>query len=251
MNNAIRNDRQRKNVLKNWETQAVTWLCSRMPPGVTSNQLTAFGLAGSGVIFTALFLGRAQRWWLLGGILGLAIHWFGDSLDGRLAYYRRQPRKWFGFVLDLMADWISLCLISAGFAVYFPRYKFIPITFMAAYGAGMLIAATRYKITGRYRIDSGRFGPTEMRLLIAAILVVEIALPQSVMLCGGFALLGMVSSDVVEFRRLLRTANKRDRVEAGKRQLVNAVPQFCKHKNQNSSLANNARISSWRRGNSC
>lgn len=224
MNNAIRNDRQRENVLKNWETRAVTWLCSRIPRWVTSNQLTTLGLAGSGMIFIALLLGQSNHWWLLGGIIGLAIHWFGDSLDGRLAYYRRRPRKWYGFVLDMMADWISLSLISAGFAVYFPRYKFIPIIFMTAYGAGMLIAATRYKITGRYRIDSGKFGPTEMRILIAAILVVEIALPQSVIFCGGVATLAMVNIDVIEFRRLLRSANKRDRAEASKRQPVNAVP---------------------------
>lgn len=224
MNSAIRNDRKRENALRNWETQTVTGLCSRMPRWVTSNQLTTFGLAGSGMIFTALFLGQSNHWWLLGGIIGLAIHWFGDSLDGRLAYYRRRPRKWYGFVLDMMADWISLCLISAGFAIYFPRYKFIPIIFMTAYGAGMLIAATRYKINGRYRIDSGKFGPTEMRLLIAAILVIEIALPQSVILCGSFATLGMVCSDAAEFRRLLHSANKRDRAEASKRQPVNAVP---------------------------
>jgi phosphatidylglycerophosphate synthase len=194
-----------------------------MPAWVTSNQLTAFGLLGAGVVFLALILGKLNRWWLLGGIGGLAMHWFGDSLDGRLAYYRRRPRKWYGFTLDIMADWVSLCVMSAGFALYSARCKFVPIIFMAAYGGGMLIAATRYKIAGQYRIDSGKFGPTEMRLVIAAILLVEIALPQSVIFCGSLATLCLLFSDVSEFKKLLHTANQRDRAETKQRQqLVSA-----------------------------
>jgi phosphatidylglycerophosphate synthase len=210
---SIKFQRRRQNFLMPFEAQTVTWLCCRMPGWVTSNRLTALGIAGAGLIFVALLLGRGERWWLLAGIVGLAIHWFGDSLDGRLAYYRGKPRKWYGFVLDVMADWISLCLVSAGFAVYFSRYKFVPVIFMAAYGAGMLIATTRYKITGKYRIDSGKFGPTEMRLVIAAILLVEIALPQSVIFFGSLATVLMLASDVIEFRRLLQAANRRDRSE--------------------------------------
>jgi phosphatidylglycerophosphate synthase len=213
MMTTIQSDRQRQNSLMNLETHAVTWLCCRMPAWVTSNQLTAFGLLGAGVVFLALILGKLNRWWLLGGISGLAMHWFGDSLDGRLAYYRRRPRKWYGFTLDIMADWVSLCVMSAGFAMYFARCKFVPIIFMAAYGAGMLIAATRYKITGQYRIDSGKFGPTEMRLVIAAILLVEIALPQSVIFCSSLATFCLLLSDLSEFKKLLNTANQRDHAE--------------------------------------
>jgi phosphatidylglycerophosphate synthase len=215
----IQSDRQRQNGLMKLETRAVTWLCRRMPRRVTSNQLTAFGLCGAGVVFLALLMGKHNRWWLLSGIIGLAMHWFGDSLDGRLAYYRRQPRKWYGFTLDIMADWVSLCMMSAGFAFYFGRYKFVPIVFMAAYGAGMLIAATRYKITGHYRIDSGKFGPTEMRLIIAAILLMEIAWPPSMLLCSSLATLCMLISDLIEFRQLLHAADMRDRNER------NAKPQ--------------------------
>jgi phosphatidylglycerophosphate synthase len=214
---SIQSERRRQNFLMQLEARIVASFCRRMPGWVTSNRLTVFGIAGAGLVFSALLLGRSERWWLLAGIIGLAIHWFGDSLDGRLAYYRGAPRKWYGFVLDVMADWISVCLISAGFAVYFTRYKFVPIIFMAAYGAAMLIAATRYKIAGHYRIDSGKFGPTEMRLVIAAILLVEIVLPQSVIVSGGFAALLMLASDAIEFRQLLRTADQRDRAEKKER----------------------------------
>jgi phosphatidylglycerophosphate synthase len=94
---SIQSERHRQNLLMQLEARVITWLCGRMPEWVTPNRLTAFGLAGAGVVFTALLLGSLNRWWLLGGIIGLAIQWFGDSLDGRLAYYRGKPRKWFGF----------------------------------------------------------------------------------------------------------------------------------------------------------
>jgi phosphatidylglycerophosphate synthase len=216
---SIQSERQRQNFLMRLEAQTVAWLCGRIPRWATSDHLTSFGIVGAGLVFVALLLGRSQRWWLLAGIVGLAINWFGDSLDGRLAYYRGKPRKWYGFVLDIMADWISLCLMSAGFAVYFTRYKFVPIIFMAAYAAGMLIAMTRYKITGNYRIDSGKFGPTELRLVIAIILLVEIIFPQSVILFGGFATLIMLTSDAVEFHRLLQAANRRDCAEKKEQRL--------------------------------
>lgn len=210
---SIQSERRRQNFLMQIEAQTVAWLCGRMPRWVSSNGLTAFGVSGAGLVCVALLMGTSNRWWLLAGIAGLAIHWFGDSLDGRLAYYRKKPRQWYGFVLDVMADWISLCLLSAGFAFYMAQYQFIPIIFMAAYGAGMLIATTRYKIAGHYRIDSGKFGPTELRLVIAAILLVEIILPQSVIVSGSLATLLMLASDLIEFRQLLRTANQRDHAE--------------------------------------
>lgn len=216
MKASIQSDRKRQNGLMKIEARVIEWLCARMPNWVTPNQLTAFGLIGAGMIFTSLMLGKGNRWWLLGGIAGLTVHWLGDSLDGRLAHFRRRPRKWFGFVLDILADYTSLCVVSAGFALYLSRYKFVPILFMAAYGGGMIIATLRYKITGSYRIDSGRLGPTEMRLVIAGILLVEIALPHSVILFGSLATMLMLMSDIVEVRLLLRTADERDRSEARK-----------------------------------
>jgi phosphatidylserine synthase len=51
------------------------------------------------------------------GYFGFAINWFGDSLDGRIAYYRNTPRKWYGFALDCIMDWLSL--------VYEPWFLFV------------------------------------------------------------------------------------------------------------------------------
>lgn len=206
-------ERQRSNWLRRYERRAVAWLCPRVPQALTSNMLTGIGLCGGALLSAALLLGRGARPWLLLGIVGLAINWFGDSLDGRLAYYRKRPRKWFGFVLDLMTDWISLCLITAGIALYLPRLKFIPVAFMAVYGARMLIAVLSYKITDEYRIDSGKVGPTEVRLLMSAMLIAETAWPGALALVGLLATLALAVVDGIEIRKLLALADLRDLLE--------------------------------------
>lgn len=78
--------------------------------------LTLIGTLGSGLVFLAFVLGAyVANWYLLLGIIGLAINWLGDSLDGRLAYYRNIPRCWYGFALDIIDDWIGIVLIGFGY----------------------------------------------------------------------------------------------------------------------------------------
>lgn len=211
---ASKNDtRERSNWLRRQERQAITWLCQRTPQFVTSNMLTGLGLIGAVVIFLSLTAAGQNRWWLLGAIPGLALHWLGDSLDGRLAYFRNRPRKWFGFALDLMMDWISLCVVAAGLALYFDSLRFVPIVFMVAYGGRMLIAVVHYTIAKVYRIDSGKIGPTEVRLLLACAAVAEIFLPGSLLLLTSLATLALLVVDGLELAQLLSAADQRDRAE--------------------------------------
>ena len=62
---SIQSERRRQNFLMTVEAQTVAWLCRRMPKWITSNRLTAFGIAGAGLVFIALLLGRSEHWWIL------------------------------------------------------------------------------------------------------------------------------------------------------------------------------------------
>lgn len=56
--------------------------------------LTGIGLRGNTLTFISFLLATyLNPNYLLLGVLGCAINWFGDSLDGRIAYYRQKPRK--------------------------------------------------------------------------------------------------------------------------------------------------------------
>jgi len=209
----IRGDRERTNILKNGEYWLLERLCSIMPQWVTPDFLTALGLSGAVVIFAGLWMGRENRLWLLLSILGLVIHWFGDSLDGRLAYYRDRPRKWYGWALDINVDWLSACIMGLGFYFYFPDWKIVSFVFVVAYGGSMIVSLLRYRITDKYTIDTFLLGPTELRVLLAIVLFVEIYRDDTLLQFGIVGSLLLIVLNAIESYRVLQNGDERDKIE--------------------------------------
>lgn len=207
--------RQRTNILRGWEQKTIAYLVQKIPSWVSSDGLTAIGLFGNMMVAASFVLGAyINKYWLLLSLLGFAINWFGDSLDGRLAYYRNKPRKWYGFSLDITVDWIGIILIGTGFIVFIPgAWKLTGFFFVVMYGWEMITAQLRYKISGQYSIDSGIFGPTEVRLLISAIIVCEVFIPGSIKYLATLACVVLLISNLVESRKLLILADHRDKEE--------------------------------------
>ena len=103
--NIIAKDRKRTNILKSSEQKLIAYLVQKVPLWINSDGLTAIGFFGNVMVASSIVLGAFfSRYWLLLSIVGFAINWFGDSLDGRIAYYRNNPRKWYGFSLDVTVD---------------------------------------------------------------------------------------------------------------------------------------------------
>ena len=116
---SIFQDRIRTNLFRKFEEASLMYFVQRIPSWITSDMLTALGFAGSLTVFLSFILATyVNVKFLLLGIPGFAINWFGDSLDGRLAYYRNKPRKLYGFTLDITIDWLGIILIGYGFIVY-------------------------------------------------------------------------------------------------------------------------------------
>jgi len=209
----IRNSRERTNVLKEAEFTTLEFLCARMPKWVTPDLLTFTGVIGSLIVFAGLYLAINDKIFLLVSILGLAIHWFGDSMDGRLAYYRNTPRKWYGWALDLNADWISICVIGIGFYFYFPSYKILSFVFVVAYGGSMILSLIQYKINNKYVIDKASMGPTELRIIISIILLIEIFVPYTLITFAAFASLAMLFLNLKESFHIMKEGDFRDDIE--------------------------------------
>lgn len=209
----IATDRQRTNILRAWEQKSIAYLVQKIPSWISSDGLTAIGSFGNLMVAASFVMGAyMSRYWLLLSLLGFFINWFGDSLDGRLAYYRGTPRKWYGFSLDVTVDWIGTILIGLGFSIYAPgAWKYAGFMFVVLYGWEMITAQLRYKIGGQYSIDSGIFGPTEVRLLLATFITVEVFLPGSIQYLATAASLFILISNFAETRKLLIMADARDR----------------------------------------
>jgi hypothetical protein len=149
---AISKGRHRTNLLKVPEQKALAFLVRLVPSRVSSDMLTYFGLSGSFIVAVSFILAHCfTRNFLLLGVLGLMINWIGDSLDGRVAYYRNNPRKWYGFSLDITVDWITVIVIGAGFIIYtLGLGKWLGFSFVVMYGWAMITALLRYKVTDKY-----------------------------------------------------------------------------------------------------
>jgi hypothetical protein len=212
---AISKGRHRTNLLKVPEQKALAWLVRRIPYYINSDMLTLLGFIGSMIVSAGFILSTLfSSYFLLIGVLGLAINWFGDSLDGRLAYYRNRPRKWYGFSLDVTVDWITVIIIGAGFIIYtWGLGRWLGFTFVVMYGWSMITALMRYKVTDKYSIDSGLLGPTEVKVMIALILVAEVVFPESVLYSAAVACVVLLIVNIKDTHKLLRLADDRDRAE--------------------------------------
>lgn len=208
----ITSDRQRTNILRDWEQKTIARLVQKVPSWITSDGLTAIGFFGNLIVGLSLVLAsQFSIYWLLLSIAGFVINWIGDSLDGRLAYYRKIPRKWYGFSLDVTVDWIGVMFIGTGYMIYATGgWKLAGFFFVVLYGWEMITAQLRYKITDKYSIDSGIFGPTEVRILLALIFITEVVFPTSIHYLATAACVLLVISNLVETRKLLKLADMRD-----------------------------------------
>ncbi|WP_051292996.1 CDP-alcohol phosphatidyltransferase family protein [Olivibacter sitiensis] len=208
-------DRKRTNVLRKAEQSAISYLVARMPAFITPNVLTGIGSFGGLVVLLGFYLGALfDRSFLLLGILGLAINWFGDSLDGRIAYYRNIPRKWYGFSLDIIMDWINTVMMGFGFLIYLTSWhELLAYFFVALYGWAMIISQLRYKITDKYTIDAGALGPTEVRFIVAFIIVMEVVVPKSLNYFSILIVVVLFIVNISDTMRLLKLGDERDREE--------------------------------------
>jgi phosphatidylserine synthase len=214
----ISQDRTRTNILKVYEQRSLTYLVQRIPNWMNSDMLTAIGFSGSLVILLSFILATyIDRTYLLLAVVGFLISWFGDSLDGRVAYYRNKQRKWYGFALDLTTDWIGIVLMGFGFVIYtVDQWEVIGFCLVVLYGWEMFTTLLRYKITNKYSIDSGLLGPTEVRVILSLMLIMEVLYKDSILYTTTLACAVLFVTNLIDSVKLLKLADERDREERNK-----------------------------------
>jgi phosphatidylglycerophosphate synthase len=208
----ISQERQRTNLLKNWEQKTLAFLVKYIPSWVSSDMLTGIGFSGSLIVFLSFLLATlVNNNFLLLGVFGFIVSWFGDSLDGRIAYYRKKPHKWYGFSLDLTIDWIGTILIGLGFIIYADENsKILGYIFIVLYGWEIITTLMRYKITGKYSIDSGILGPTEARVFVSVILILEVLFTGILIYISALVCFVLLIMNILDSRKLLKLAKDRD-----------------------------------------
>ena len=111
-----RHIRQQNSVLASIEERILIWIARRLPAWINSDHLTLLGflsMLGVGLSYWASVWDRRA---LVLAILGLALNWFGDSLDGTLARVRDQQRPRYGFYVDHIVDIVGSLFLLGGLA---------------------------------------------------------------------------------------------------------------------------------------
>jgi archaetidylinositol phosphate synthase len=142
-------------------------MAGRLPRWINSDHLTALGAAAMPAAGLCYVVAPVWPAALILVVALLAINWFGDSLDGTLARVRREERPRYGFYVDHVLDAVGILflmggLVGGGFMSLLPGAAFL----VAYYLLTIEIALATHTI-GTFRISYWKFGPTELRILLA------------------------------------------------------------------------------------
>ena len=136
-----------------------------IPRFVGPDIVTLIGLlAGVGIGVSYFYAVVIKELYIAAAAL-YAVHWFGDSLDGKIARERGTPRPRYGHYVDHILDSVSVAIILGGLTAS-------AITSTAAWlwvVTGFLLLMThaflKASVTGKFEMSLGPIGPTEARIL--------------------------------------------------------------------------------------
>ena len=169
--------RVQESFLAHAEKSALLWLAARMPQWVNSDHLTVLGLislVGAGATYA---LARWSSWWLLGGIVFLALNWFGDSLDGTLARFRDRQRPRYGFYVDHAVDAVGTSFLLGGMAMSGIMSAPVAIGLLIAYLLLMIEVCLATYTIGVFQISFFKISPTELRIALSIGNLIALANP--------------------------------------------------------------------------
>ena len=147
------------------EKRALLWIAMRIPRCINPDILSIIGFLAAILIGVSYVLSKNNPIFLWIAILGFVLNWFGDSLDGTLARYRKIERPRYGYFLDHSLDGISITVILTGLA--FSGYTRLELAW--AVNIIYLLFTLNTSLTNftsrEFQLSYAYIGPTELRIL--------------------------------------------------------------------------------------
>jgi phosphatidylglycerophosphate synthase len=148
------------------ERPTLKWLAAHMPAWVTPDMCTIIGVFGALLTGVSYALSTYDKNLLWLASLGFVINWFGDSLDGTLARYRKIERPIYGFFVDHITDAFSVTVVVLGLGLT-PYISFnIACLALIAYLLLCVLVFVRTSALGEFKISYSKLGPTEIRAIL-------------------------------------------------------------------------------------
>jgi len=136
-----------------------------MPRWVTPDMLTAFGFIGGLIAGAGYALSPYDSGMLWVASLGIAINWFGDSLDGNVARARGIERPAYGFFLDNTVDILEYAIFAIGFGLSGYVCWELTLGSLSAFYMMMLLGLIKSRVMNVFQISFGGMGLTEIRVV--------------------------------------------------------------------------------------
>jgi archaetidylinositol phosphate synthase len=181
--------RHNEGILQFLERPTLRWLAAVMPQWVTPDMLTGFGFIGSliaaaGYAFASYALGML---WVAS--VGIAINWFGDSLDGNVARTRGIERPAYGFFVDNTTDILEYAVFAVGMGLSgLVRWELV-LASLSAFYMMMLLGLIKSRVINVFQISFGGMGLTEVRVVFILVNALMYFAPPK-----PFGILGLVTT---------------------------------------------------------
>lgn len=164
-------ERIQENMIARIERRILNRLCAVLPGWVTPDMLTFIGMFGAVLVFAGYLASNLDAGWLWMSIGGYVVHWFGDSLDGSLARFRRIERPRYGYFLDHSCDGFATMLVVVGIGLSSHVEMEVALIALVGYLLMSIHAFLSVRVLGELRLSYLNAGPTELRLVLIGMTV--------------------------------------------------------------------------------
>jgi phosphatidylglycerophosphate synthase len=161
-----KHERKYEVILARWEKRVLPRLAAALPAWVVPDHLTVLGLLASTVLAAAYLLSNRNIHWLWLANAALVVNWYGDSLDGTLARYRKIERPRYGYYLDHLTDAYSTLAVGVGLGLSPFMLLSVGLSISIVYLVMSINVYLETHVFGQFSLGYGRFGPTEARVIL-------------------------------------------------------------------------------------
>jgi len=148
------------------ERKFLQWMCQVSPNWLSPDQLTALGFLGAAISALGYAASNRSPAFLFLASFGFVLNWFGDSLDGALARYRRIERPRYGYFVDHAIDSLNGLVFALGLGMC----PYVSLTAALFLVCGFYLLCIHVflaaAIDRRFQLTYFYMGPTELRLLV-------------------------------------------------------------------------------------
>ena len=159
--------REHASFLATAEKNTLVWIATRLPRWIKPDHLTLLGLVSMILAGASYWAASRNPMALLLVVIGLALNWLGDSLDGTLARVRNQQRPRYGWYVDHVVDLVGIFCLLGGLSLSGYMHPVIGLILLAVF---LMVEAEVFLATHSlaiFRLSFIGFGPTELRIILA------------------------------------------------------------------------------------